>query len=56
MEDLMITLSLFDAAAFFQWFVDNASYLFVFLFMVIESSFLSRSRLKSLFLRQPIWL
>ena len=40
MEDLMITLSLFDAAAFFQWFVDNASYLFVFLFMVIESSFI----------------
>lgn len=33
-------LSIFDAAAFFQWFVENASYLFVFVFMVIESSFI----------------
>lgn len=32
-------LSIFDASQFFQWFVDNANYLFVFLFMVIESSF-----------------
>lgn len=31
---------MFDAASFFQWFVDNASYLFVFVFMVIESSFI----------------
>ncbi len=31
---------MFDAAEFFQWFVENANYLFVFLFMVIESSFI----------------
>lgn len=36
----MIPLAIFDAASFFQWFVDNASYLFVFIFMVIESSFI----------------
>lgn len=36
----MIPLALFDAAEFFQWFVDNANYWFVFLFMVIESSFI----------------
>ncbi len=36
----MITLGIFDAAALFQFFVDHASYLFVFLFMVIESSFI----------------
>ena len=30
----------FDAAQFFQWFVDNANYTFVFVFMVIESSFI----------------
>ena len=36
----LITLSLFDANTFFQWFVDNASYLFVFIFMTIESSFI----------------
>ncbi|MDE6265855.1 MAG: DedA family protein [Muribaculaceae bacterium] len=29
-----------NAQTFFQWFVDNASYLFVFLFMVLESSFI----------------
>ncbi len=33
-------LAMFDAASFFQWFVENASYIFVFLFMVIESSFI----------------
>ncbi len=33
-------LATFDAASFFQWFVENASYIFVFLFMVIESSFI----------------
>lgn len=41
--ELLIPLSIFDffdAAEFFRWFVDNASYLFVFLFMVIESSFI----------------
>lgn len=36
----LIPLSLFDASQFFQWFVENANYLFVFLFMVIESSFI----------------
>lgn len=43
MTDLLINLSIsdyFSAAYLFQWFVDHASYLFVFLFMVIESSFL----------------
>lgn len=40
MLDMFIPLALFDAASFFQWFVDNASYLFVFVFMVIESSFI----------------
>lgn len=36
----MIPLAIFDASQFFQWFVDNANYLFVFVFMVIESSFI----------------
>ena len=36
----LIPLAIFDASQFFQWFVDNANYLFVFLFMVIESSFI----------------
>lgn len=36
----LITLSLFDAGEFFQWFVDHANYLFVFVFMTIESSFI----------------
>lgn len=36
----MILTALFDAAEFFQWFIDNANYLFVFLFMTIESSFI----------------
>ena len=36
----LIPLSLFDASQFFQWFIDNANYLFVFVFMVIESSFI----------------
>ena len=43
MIDLFINCSITDymnAQTFFQWFVDNASYLFVFLFMVIESSFI----------------
>lgn len=35
-----VLLSIFDAKEFFQWFIDNASYLFVFVFMVIESSFI----------------
>ncbi|MDE6298528.1 MAG: DedA family protein [Muribaculaceae bacterium] len=36
----LIPLALFDASQFFQWFVENASYMFVFIFMVIESSFI----------------
>ena len=40
MTDLFISLSIFDAATFFQWFVDNASYWFVFIFMIVESSFI----------------
>ena len=43
MIDLLIPLSITDylnAAWFFDWFVNNASYWFVFLFMVIESSFI----------------
>lgn len=36
----LIPLSIFDASQFFQWFVEHANYLFVFLFMVIESSFI----------------
>lgn len=41
--DLFISLAITDylnAAWFFDWFVNNASYLFVFIFMVIESSFI----------------
>lgn len=43
MIDLLIPCAItdyFNAAAFFDWFVDNASYLFVFIFMMIESSFI----------------
>lgn len=43
MLDLLIPLAItdyLDAAWFFDWFVNNASYLFVFIFMVIESSFI----------------
>lgn len=40
MIELFIPLAIFDAAEFFRWFVENASYLFVFIFMVIESSFI----------------
>ncbi len=35
-----IPLSLFNAGDFFNWFVENANYLFVFLFMMVESSFI----------------
>ncbi|MBR5436334.1 MAG: DedA family protein [Muribaculaceae bacterium] len=35
----VINLAIFDASSFFQWFMENASYLFVFVFMVIESTF-----------------
>lgn len=43
MTELFISCSLTDylnAAWFFDWFVNNASYLFVFIFMMIESSFI----------------
>lgn len=43
MLDLLIPLAITDylnAAWFFDWFVNHASYLFVFIFMVIESSFI----------------
>lgn len=36
----LITAGIFDASQFFQWFIDNANYLFVFIFMTIESSFI----------------
>lgn len=36
----LIPLTIFDASQFFTWFVENANYWFVFLFMVIESSFI----------------
>lgn len=36
----LITCGIFDASQFFQWFIENANYLFVFLFMTIESSFI----------------
>lgn len=37
----MIDVSqIFDASQFFQWFIENANYLFVFIFMVVESSFI----------------
>lgn len=31
---------MFDAASFFEWFIQNANYWFVFVFMVVESSFI----------------
>ena len=34
----LIPLAIFDANQFFSWFVENANYWFVFIFMVIESS------------------
>lgn len=36
----MILTAIFDAQQFFDWFLNNANYLFVFLFMVVESSFI----------------
>lgn len=36
----LIPLAVFDASQFFEWFVANANYWFVFVFMVIESSFI----------------
>lgn len=40
MIETLIPLSIFDAAQFFNWFIENANYLFVFVFMAIESSFI----------------
>lgn len=38
--DVLAAFSVVDAHLFFEWFVAHAGYLFVFLFMVVESSFL----------------
>lgn len=40
MDALIPCFSIFDAHEFFNWFVQNADYWFVFIFMVIESSFI----------------
>ena len=40
MIEALIPLSIIDATSFFNWFIENANYLFVFVFMVIESSFI----------------
>lgn len=37
---LISVTDIFNAKEFFAWFIENASYLFVFLFMVVESSFI----------------
>lgn len=37
---LISVTDIFDASAFFNWFVNNASYLLIFVFMTIESSFI----------------
>lgn len=36
----LIPLAIFDAASLFQWVVDNAGYMLVFVLMVVESSFI----------------
>lgn len=36
----LIPLAIFDAQQFVDWFTQNATYLFVFLFMTLESSFI----------------
>ncbi len=36
----LVPLAIFDASQFFSWFVENANYWFVFVFMIIESSFI----------------
>lgn len=38
--DVLAFVSSFDAQSFFTWFVHNADYWFVFVFMIIESSFI----------------
>lgn len=40
MIDLQVCLAIFDAPAFLAWFNTHATYLFVFIFMTIESSFI----------------
>ncbi|MDE6227110.1 MAG: hypothetical protein K2M63_06300 [Muribaculaceae bacterium] len=50
-----ISLAIFDASNFFQWFVENANYWFVFVFMVIESSFIPFPS-EVIVPRPPIWL
>lgn len=43
MEELTITAAITDwlnASDFFNWFVNNANYLFVLIFMIVESSFI----------------
>lgn len=40
MIDLFSIVDIFNASEFFKWFVDNASYWFVFIFMMVESSFI----------------
>ncbi len=36
----LIPLAIFDAQQFFDWFISNANYWFVFIFMLVESSFI----------------
>ena len=36
----LIPLAIFDAQQFVEWFTQNATYIFVFLFMTLESSFI----------------
>lgn len=38
--DAILAFQLFDAHAFFDWFYHHASYWFVFIFMIVESSFI----------------
>lgn len=38
--DMLPAFELFNAHAFFEWFCQNANYMFVFVFMIIESSFI----------------
>lgn len=40
MLDLITGALFFDASQFFQWFIGHANYVFVFVFMMIESSFI----------------
>lgn len=40
MLDLITGAMFFDASQFFQWFIGHANYVFVFVFMMIESSFI----------------